>query len=77
LIVSRLARNIERNIVTEEIWRHAWGNGSPINAGTLRVHINNLRNKLTPFGLRIESMVNVGYRLLVRPPEKNNGSEPH
>ena len=36
----------------------------PYNAESLHVHIYRLRNKLTPFGMRIETMVNVGYRLL-------------
>jgi len=63
LIVSRLARKRDRIVTLEEIWRYAWGNGSQFNARSLRVHIHRLRNILTPLGLRIESMVGVGYRL--------------
>jgi DNA-binding response OmpR family regulator len=63
LIVSRLARKAERIVTSEEIWRYAWGNSAQFNAKSLRVHIHRLRNILTPLGLRIESMVGVGYRL--------------
>lgn len=63
LIISRLARKRDRIVTSEEIWRYAWGSGSQFNARSLRVHIHRLRNILTPLGLRIESMVGVGYRL--------------
>lgn len=62
LLLSRLARNVERIVISEELWRAAW-NDEPFNSSSLRVHICHLRNKLAPYGLRIESMVNVGYRL--------------
>lgn len=63
LIVSRLARKADRIVTSEDIWRYAWGNDSQFNAKSLRVHIHRLRNILMPLGLRIESMVGVGYRL--------------
>src|SRR5262245_57011054 len=62
LILSRLARNVERIVASEEIWRSAWGD-SPFNSLSLRVHIHRLRRTFHPFGLRIESMVGVGYCL--------------
>ncbi len=64
LIVSRLARNAERIVASEELWQHAWGQRVPLNAESLHVHIYRLRRKLQPFGLQIETMVNVGYRLM-------------
>jgi len=64
LILSRLARNAERIVASEEIWRHAWGPRAPFNAESLHVHIYRLRRRLQPFGLHIETMVNVGYRLM-------------
>ena len=64
LIVSRLARNPERFVEAEELWRSAWGMTKPLNHESLHVHIYRLRNKLTPHGIRIETMINVGYRLL-------------
>ena len=64
LILSRLARNPERIVPAEDIWRHAWGTRAPFNAESLHVHIYRLRRRLEPSGLRIETMVNVGYRLM-------------
>lgn len=64
LIMSRLARNPERIVASEEIWQHAWGQRGPFNAESLHVHIYRLRRRLEPFGLYIETMVNVGYRLV-------------
>lgn len=64
LVFSRLARNADRVVPSEEIWRSAWGD-SPFNSLSLRVHIHRLRRTFQPFGLRIESMVGVGYCLSV------------
>jgi len=64
LLLSRLARNVGRVVRAEELWRHGWGDGKPYNAESLHVHVYRLRGKLTPFGVRIETMVNVGYRLV-------------
>ncbi|HZI17707.1 MAG TPA: helix-turn-helix domain-containing protein [Pyrinomonadaceae bacterium] len=64
LLLSRLARNPDRIVPSEELWRHAWGLRSPLNAESLHVHVYRLRRKLEPAGTRIETMINVGYRLL-------------
>ncbi len=74
LIISRLARNPERIVASEEIWRYAWGPGSPVNPATLRVHINHLRHKLAPFKIKIESMVSVGYGLALNGHAPGDGS---
>ncbi|HEY0322275.1 MAG TPA: helix-turn-helix domain-containing protein [Pyrinomonadaceae bacterium] len=63
LILSRLARNPDRIVSSEEIWLRAWGLSAPFNAESLHVHIYRLRRRLAPFGVNIETMVNVGYRL--------------
>ena len=63
LIVSRLVRNIERLVLSEEIWRAAWGQAAPFNAQSLHVHIYRLRQRLAPFRLLIETKVSVGYCL--------------
>jgi two-component system phosphate regulon response regulator PhoB len=65
LIFSRLARNVERVITSKEIWRSAWGSEAPYNSLSLRVHIHRLRRTLIPFGVQIQSMVGVGYRLSI------------
>ena len=63
LIFSRLARSPERIVTAEDLWEHAWGNEKPLNTESLHVYIYRLRNKLMPFNLSIDTMVNVGYRL--------------
>ncbi|MGI9068064.1 MAG: winged helix-turn-helix domain-containing protein [Pyrinomonadaceae bacterium] len=65
LIVSRLTRSPERIVSAEELWQYAWGNEKPLNTESLHVYIYRLRNKLAKYNLRIDTMVNVGYRLLL------------
>ncbi len=65
LILSRLARNPERIVSSEELWHCAWSESKPYNPVSLYVHIYRLRARLGPYGLQIETMVNVGYRLLL------------
>ncbi|MGB8509585.1 MAG: helix-turn-helix domain-containing protein [Pyrinomonadaceae bacterium] len=68
LILSRLARNPERIVSSQELWQHVWGDSKPLNAESLHVYIYRLRQKLDPHGVRVGTMVNVGYRLLLRAP---------
>jgi len=63
LIISRLARSVERIVPSEEIWRYAWGGDAAFNAQSLRVHIHRIRHNLAPFCVKIESLIHVGYRL--------------
>jgi len=65
LILSRLARSPERIVTAEDLWEYAWGNDKPVNMESLHVYIYRLRNKLNPHRLQIETMVNVGYRLII------------
>ncbi len=65
LIFSRLTRNVDRTVTSQEIWRAAWSTDIPFNSLSLRVHIHRLRRTFHPLGLRIESMVGVGYCLSV------------
>jgi two-component system alkaline phosphatase synthesis response regulator PhoP len=65
LIFSRLARSPERIVTAEDLWEYAWGNNKPLNTESLHVYIYRLRNKLLTFNLSIETMVNVGYRLVL------------
>jgi DNA-binding response OmpR family regulator len=66
LLISRLARSLERVVTSEDLWRAAWGDDKPLNCGSLHVYIHRLRNKLRPYKLRIDALVNVGYRLVTR-----------
>ncbi|MEP6912157.1 MAG: helix-turn-helix domain-containing protein [bacterium] len=68
LIFSRLARTPERIVTAEELWEYAWGSVKPVNAESLHVYIYRLRSKIMPYNLRIDTMVNVGYRLLLNSP---------
>ena len=74
LLLSRLALNTGRVVRADELWRHTWGESKPYNAESLHVHVYRLRNKLAPFGVRIETMVKVGYRLIPasRAPERRS-----
>jgi DNA-binding response OmpR family regulator len=65
LIMSRLARTPGRIVTAEELWAYAWPNDKPLNSESLHVFIYRLRNKLATYNLKIDTMVNVGYRLLL------------
>jgi DNA-binding response OmpR family regulator len=64
LIISRLARSADRIVPAEELWKSAWGSDKPLNSESLHVYIYRLRNKLLPYKLSIDTMINVGYRLV-------------
>ena len=64
LICSRLARTPNRIVAADELWSSVWGTHKPLNSESLHVYIYRLRAKLSDFGLQIETMVNVGYRLI-------------
>jgi len=67
LIFSRLARSPERIVLAADLWESAWGKEKPLNPESLHVYIHRLRNKLAIHRVQIETMVNVGYRLLPAP----------
>ena len=67
LIFSRLARTPDRIVAASDLWESVWGANKPLNTESLHVYIYRLRSKLAPFGLQIETMVNVGYRLITSP----------
>lgn len=64
LLMSRLSRTINRVVRSEDLWRAAWGKSKPLNSASLQVYIHRLRNKLLLYQLKIDTVVNVGYRLL-------------
>ena len=53
-----------RIVTADELWSSVWGSNKPLNSESLHVYIYRLRAKLAEFGLQIETMVNVGYRLI-------------
>ena len=64
LIFSRLARTPNRIVTADDLWGSVWAGNKPLNSESLHVYIYRLRAKLSNFGLQIETMVNVGYRLI-------------
>jgi len=64
LIFSRLVRTPDRIVTSEALWASVWGPEKPLNSESLHVYIYRLRMKLGSFGLQIDTMVNVGYRLI-------------
>ena len=73
LIFSRLVHTPNRIVTSDELWISAWGTNKPLNSESLHVYIYRLRAKLAEFGLQIETMVNVGYRLIINTPELGRG----
>jgi DNA-binding response OmpR family regulator len=69
LIVSFLARRADRFATPEAIWQHLWQTRKPVNLDSLHVLIYRLRRKFEVFGVEIETMVNVGYKLVPFKPE--------
>lgn len=69
LLISRLVHSIERVVRAEDLWRTAWGDEKPLNSESLHVYIYRLRNKLLPYNLQIDTVVHVGYRLLLPRPK--------
>ena len=64
LIFSRLTRTPNRIVTADDLWISVWSGNKPLNTESLHVYIYRLRAKLGTFGLQIETMVNVGYRLI-------------
>jgi DNA-binding response OmpR family regulator len=70
LILSRLVRSPERFVSSSELWAQAWGSRKKFNAVSLHVYMYRLRRKFEPLGIQIETMVNVGYRIVPRKAEQ-------
>ena len=67
MFISRLTRSVGRVVKSDELWRAAWGESKPLNCASLHVYIYRLRTKLLPHNLQIDTLVNVGYRLVIPP----------
>jgi DNA-binding response OmpR family regulator len=64
LIVSRLTATPNRIVPADDLWSSVWGANKPLNPESLHVYMYRVRVKLAEYGLQIETMVNVGYRLI-------------
>ncbi len=67
LILSCLLRANGRPIPHQEVWRAVWGQEEEFKDQVLRVHITNLRRKLSSYGIDIIPMIGVGYYLQILP----------
>jgi DNA-binding response OmpR family regulator len=71
LLISLLVRSVDRVVSAEDLWRHARDADKPFNPESLHVFMYRLRRKLLPHRVQIDTVVNVGYRLVV---SANKGS---
>ena len=62
-LLSCLAGNIGRIVSVEELWAFAWKPNKPFNRKSVHVFMSRVRHKLVPFGLKVNSVVCVGYIL--------------
>lgn len=67
LILACLVRAKGRPVPHQEVWRSGWSEAEEFKDQVLRVHITNLRRKLTPYSVEIASMIGVGYYLQIVP----------
>lgn len=63
LLLSRLVRNPDRVVKSEELWQNVFGDARPYNADSLHVQMYRVRKRLSPFGISVTSMPNVGYSI--------------
>lgn len=76
LIISLLTQKAERYVTSELLWNYLWNESRPLNLESIKVFVYNLRRKLKPFGVKIETMATVGYKLI--PYSKNKkGNKKH
>ena len=71
LIISLLAQKVDRYVKQKTIWKYVWNDSRPLNLESIKVFIYNLRRKLEPFEIKIETMATVGYRLVSNTDTKN------
>jgi DNA-binding response OmpR family regulator len=74
LLLSGLARSVKRAVSSEDLWRYARGSEKPFNSESLHVFMYRLRSKLLAHKVRIDTVVNVGYRLVVAEPGLDESS---
>jgi DNA-binding winged helix-turn-helix (wHTH) protein len=62
-LLARLVRNLGQIVSVDRLWRSAWPNEKEMNLKSIQVFMSRLRRKLAPFGIRLDSVVSVGYVL--------------
>lgn len=58
-----LVSNIDRIVTVKDLWAFAWKSNKQFNRKSIHVFMSRVRRKLLPFGLRVDSVVGVGYIL--------------
>ena len=62
-VISCLVSNINEVVRLEALWKSAWDPGKSFSRKSIHVFMSRIRRKLAPFGLRIDSVVDLGYIL--------------
>jgi DNA-binding response OmpR family regulator len=62
-ILGCLAKNINGITRLEELWTFAWESNKPVNRKSIQVMMSRVRSKIAASGLRIDSLVDIGYIL--------------
>lgn len=62
-MLSCLASNMDRVTRLQDLWNTAWSPSKPLNRKSIQVMMSRIRAKLAAKGLRIDSIVDVGYIL--------------
>ena len=62
-IISCLVSNIDNVVRLDALWSAAWDPNKAMSRKSIQVFISRVRSKLSPFGLRIDSVVDLGYIL--------------
>ena len=62
-IVSRLIIQLDRIVTLEVLWNSAWSPKQTLVRKSIHVFVSRIRHKLAPLGLKIHSVIGVGYIL--------------
>ena len=62
-VLSCLVRGIDRIVAFDDLWRYAWSPGKSPNRKSIHVFVSRVRRKLSPFGMKIDTVVGVGCML--------------
>lgn len=62
-MISTLVRRINTIVSFEDLWANVWGSSKTLNLKSIHVFVSRVRRKLAPFGVRVDSVIGVGYVL--------------
>ena len=62
-IVSCLITKLDRVVTLQELWNYCWDATKKLERRRIHALVSRARRKLAPFGIRINSVVEVGYIL--------------